>query len=196
MAVSEAGDRTDAPSADDRAFKRSMLAALPNLRAFAVSLTGKHDKADDLVQETIMKAWSKQHLFQPGSNMNAWLFTILRNEFYSQMRKRGREIQDSDGLFTERMSVHPAQYGALDLQDFRAALDQLPAAQREAIILVGASGFAYEEAAEICGCAIGTIKSRVNRARNRLAELLSVSGEGDYGPDEISATVTKRAFAG
>ncbi|MCB1427366.1 MAG: RNA polymerase sigma factor [Brucellaceae bacterium] len=196
MAVSEAGDRTDAPSADDRAFKRSMLAALPNLRAFAVSLTGKHDKADDLVQETIMKAWSKQHLFQPGSNMNAWLFTILRNEFYSQMRKRGREIQDSDGLFTERMSVHPAQYGALDLQDFRAALDQLPADQREAIILVGASGFAYEEAAEICGCAIGTIKSRVNRARNRLAELLSVSGEGDYGPDEISATVTKRAFAG
>ncbi|MEZ5807552.1 MAG: RNA polymerase sigma factor [Zhengella sp.] len=194
--MSEAGDRTDAPSADDRAFKRSMLAALPNLRAFAVSLTGKHDKADDLVQETIMKAWSKQHLFQPGSNMNAWLFTILRNEFYSQMRKRGREIQDSDGLFTERMSVHPAQYGALDLQDFRAALDQLPADQREAIILVGASGFAYEEAAEICGCAIGTIKSRVNRARNRLAELLSVSGEGDYGPDEISATVTKRAFAG
>ena len=181
---------------DDRAFKRDMLAALPNLRAFAVSLTGKHDKADDLVQETIMKAWSKQHLFQPGSNMNAWLFTILRNEFYSQMRKRGREIQDSDGLFTERMSVHPAQYGALDLQDFRAALDQLPADQREAIILVGASGFAYEEAAEICGCAIGTIKSRVNRARNRLAELLSVSGEGDYGPDEISATVTKRAFAG
>ncbi|MFP1630296.1 RNA polymerase sigma factor [Zhengella sp. ZM62] len=187
-------DRTSA--ADDRAFKRSMLAALPNLRAFAVSLTGKHDKADDLVQETIMKAWSKQHLFQPGSNMNAWLFTILRNEFYSQMRKRGREIQDSDGLFTERMSVHPAQYGALDLQDFRAALDKLPADQREAIILVGASGFAYEEAAEICGCAIGTIKSRVNRARNRLAELLSVSGEGDYGPDEISATVTKRAFAG
>ena len=187
---------TDRTSAEDRDFKRSMLAALPNLRAFAVSLTGKHDKADDLVQETIMKAWSKQHLFQPGSNMNAWLFTILRNEFYSQMRKRGREIQDSDGLFTERMSVHPAQYGALDLQDFRAALDKLPADQREAIILVGASGFAYEEAAEICGCAVGTIKSRVNRARNRLAELLSVSGEGDYGPDEISATVTKRAFAG
>lgn len=186
----------DTASADDRAFKRSMLAALPNLRAFAVSLTGKHDKADDLVQETIMKAWSKQHLFQPGSNMNAWLFTILRNEFYSQMRKRGREIQDSDGLFTERMSVHPAQYGALDLQDFKAALDMLPADQREAIILVGASGFAYEEAAEICGCAVGTIKSRVNRARNRLAELLSVTGEGDYGPDEISATVTKRAFAG
>lgn len=186
----------DTASADDRAFKRSMLAALPNLRAFAVSLTGKHDKADDLVQETIMKAWSKQHLFQPGSNMNAWLFTILRNEFYSQMRKRGREIQDSDGLFTERMSVHPAQYGALDLQDFKAALDMLPADQREAIILVGASGFAYEEAAEICGCAVGTIKSRVNRARNRLAELLSVTGESDYGPDEISATVTKRAFAG
>ena len=177
-------------------FKDGLLTAIPNLRAFAISLCGTADKADDLVQETLVRAWDKQASFQPGTNLRAWLFTILRNEFYSQMRKRGREIQDSDGLFTERMSVHPAQYGALDLQDFRAALDKLPADQREAIILVGASGFAYEEAAEICGCAIGTIKSRVNRARNRLAELLSVSGEGDYGPDEISATVTKRAFAG
>ncbi|EUB97959.1 RNA polymerase, sigma-24 subunit, ECF subfamily [Rhizobium sp. CF080] len=179
---------------DDRGFKRDLLASLPNLRAFAVSLTGRHDKADDLVQDTIMKAWANQTSFTAGTNMRAWLFTILRNEFYSQMRKRGREVQDSDGLFSERFSVHPEQYGRLDLQDFRKALDKLPDDQREAIVLVGAAGFAYEEAAAICGCAVGTIKSRVSRARTRLQELLGVSGEGDYGPDAGDAAITSRAF--
>lgn len=178
----------------DRSFKRDLLATVPSLRAFAMSLIGRHDKADDLVQDTILKAWAKQDSFEPGTNIKAWLFTILRNEFYSQMRKRGREIQDSDGAMTERLSTHAAQHGAMDLQDFRHALDQLPDDQREAIILVGASGFSYEEAAEICDCAIGTIKSRVSRARSRLQELLSVSGEADYGPDESSAAVTSRAF--
>ena len=182
-------------TSDERDFKRDMLAALPSLRAFAVSLSGSHDKADDLLQDTIMKAWAKQESFQPGTNLKAWLFTILRNEFYSQMRKRGREVQDSDGLFTERMATHPGQYGALDLQDFKKALDQLPDDQREAIVLVGASGFAYEEAAEICGCAIGTIKSRVNRARRRLQDLLQITNENEYGPDSQSAAVTKTAFA-
>jgi RNA polymerase sigma-70 factor (ECF subfamily) len=137
-----------------------------------------------------MKAWAKQDSFEMGTNMKAWLFTILRNEFYSQMRKRGREVQDSDGAFTERMAVHPSQYGIMDLGDFRRALDQLPDDQREAIILIGASGFSYEEAAEICKCAIGTMKSRVSRARTKLQELLQVTGEGDYGPDAVSAQVT------
>jgi len=179
---------TETPS-----FKREMLATLPSLRAFAVSLTGRHDKADDLVQDTIMKAWAKQSSFEMGTNIKAWLFTILRNEFYSQMRKRGREVQDTDGAFTERLSVHPSQYGMLDLRDFKKALDSLPADQREAIILIGASGFSYEEAAEICDCAIGTMKSRVSRARTRLQELLQVSGEADYGPDAVSAQVTTQA---
>ncbi len=134
-----------------------------------MSLSGRHDKADDLVQDTVMKAWAKHDSFEPGTNMKSWLFTILRNEFYSQMRKRGREVQDSEGYFTESVATHPSQYGSLDLKDFRRALEQLPPDQREAIILVGASGFAYEEAAEICGCAVGTIKSRVSRARQRLA---------------------------
>ncbi len=181
---------TEAPS-----FKREMLATLPSLRAFAVSLTGKHDKADDLVQDTVMKAWAKQDSFEMGTNIKAWLFTILRNEFYSQMRKRGREVQDSDGIFTENLAQHPSQYGSLDMQDFKKALEKLPDEQREAIILVGASGFSYEEAAEICGCALGTIKSRVNRARQRLQELLQVSGKSDYGPDAVSAPITSRAFA-
>lgn len=176
-------------------FKRDLLSTLPNLRAFAVSLAGKQDKADDLVQDTIMKAWAKQDSFEPGTNMKAWLFTILRNEFYSQMRKRGREVQDSDGLFTERMSVHPAQFGSLDLRDFQNALARLPDDQREAIVLVGASGFSYEEAAEVCGCAIGTIKSRVSRARAQLQAELKISGEADYGPDETSSAILSRPIA-
>jgi RNA polymerase sigma-70 factor (ECF subfamily) len=177
-------------SAEGTSFKREMLATLPSLRAFAVSLSGKHDKADDLVQDTVMKAWAKQSSFQMGTNIKAWLFTILRNEFYSQMRKRGREVQDSDGVFTERLSVHPSQYGSMDMEDFKKALSQLPDDQREAIILIGASGFSYEEAATICDCAVGTMKSRVSRARSRLSELLQISGEADYGPDAVSAQVT------
>jgi RNA polymerase sigma-70 factor (ECF subfamily) len=178
----------------ERDFKRAMLGCLGSLRAFAVSLTGRHDRADDLVQDTIMKAWAKKTSFEPGTNMKAWLFTILRNEFYSQIRKSGREIQDSDGYYTEQLSSHPGQYGVLDLKDFKVALDKLPDDQKEAIILVGASGFSYEEAAEICECAIGTIKSRVNRARTRLAELLNVEGEADFGPDSGSLSVTGRTF--
>jgi RNA polymerase sigma-70 factor (ECF subfamily) len=180
-----------APAATEPpSFKRELLATLPSLRAFAVSLSGRHDKADDLVQDTVMKAWAKQDSFEMGTNMKAWLFTILRNEFYSQMRKRGREVQDSEGVFTERLAVHPSQYGILDMRDFKRALAQLPNDQREAIILIGASGFSYEEAAEICHCAVGTMKSRVSRARTRLQEMLQVAGESDYGPDAVSAQVT------
>lgn len=170
-------------------FKTDLLGTIPSLRAFAVSLTQNSDKADDLVQETLVKAWDKHHSFQMGTNLKAWLFTILRNEFYSQMRKRGREVQDSDGIMTERLAVHPSQHGKLDLADFRAALETLPEDQREAIILIGASGFSYEEAADICGCAVGTIKSRVSRARTRLQDILKISGEAEFGPDAISSQV-------
>src|SRR5690606_20562299 len=170
-------------------FKADLLASIPSLRAFAVSLAQNADKADDLVQETLVKAWDKHESFQPGTNLKAWLFTILRNEFYSQMRKRGREVQDSDGIMTARLAVHPAQQGRLDLEDFRSALEHLPEDQREAIILIGASGFSYEEAAEICGCAVGTIKSRVSRARARLQDILKISGDDEFGPDAIATHV-------
>jgi len=173
----------------DTTFRDDLVAAIPSLRAFAISLSQRSDRADDLVQETLVKAWDKQDSFQMGTNLKAWLFTILRNEFYSQMRKRGREVQDSDGVITAGMAVHPGQQGAVDLKDFRKALEVLPEDQREAIILIGASGFSYEEAAEICNCAVGTIKSRVSRARSRLQELLGIDGEGDFGPDAISAQV-------
>ena len=180
---------TEREMAQGESFKRDLLGSIPSLRAFAMSLAQNADRADDLVQETLVKAWDKQSSFQPGTNLKAWVFTILRNEFYSQMRKRGREVQDSDGIMTARLAVHPSQHGSLDLDDFRAALETLPEDQREAIILIGASGFSYEEAAEICGCAIGTIKSRVSRARSRLQEILSVSGDADYGPDAIASQV-------
>ena len=176
-------------------FKAALLAALPSLRAFAMSLTGRHDQADDLVQETVMKAWAKQDAFTLGTNMNAWLFTILRNLFYSQMRKRGREVQDVEGAFSSKVGVAPSHDGRMDLADFRRALDQLPADQREAILLIGAAGFSYEEAASICGCAVGTVKSRVSRARTRLQTMLGVSGASDYGPDAASSPVVSRAFA-
>lgn len=171
------------------AFKADLLAAIPSLRAFGVSLAQNADKADDLVQETLVKAWDKHASFQPGTNLKAWLFTILRNEFYSQMRKRGREVQDSEGLMTARLAVHPSQPGQLDFKDFKSALEQLPEDQREAIMLIGALGFSYEEAAEICGCAVGTIKSRVSRARTRLQDILQISGEADFGPDAIASQV-------
>lgn len=182
---------SDAP----QSFKAATLASLPALRAFAMSLCGRHDIADDLVQETVLKAWSKQDSFTIGTNMNAWLFTILRNLYYSQMRKRGREVQDTDGAFTAGLKVAPAHDGRMDLADFKRALNALPRDQREAILLIGAAGFSYEEAAEICGCAVGTVKSRVSRARLRLQEMLGVSGAADYGPDApMTSAVSKRAF--
>lgn len=177
-------------------FKDGLLAAIPNLRAFAISLCGTADKADDLVQETLVRAWDKQASFQPGTNLRAWLFTILRNEFYSQMRKRGREVSDADGALTVAMATHPEQAGKLDMQDFQVALAQLPDDQREAIILIGATGLSYEEASEVCGCAVGTVKSRVSRARTRLSEILGITDSSDYGPDGVSTHVMNRPLVG
>lgn len=156
--------------------KTALLAQLPALRAFAISLCGSHDRADDLVQETVMKAWAAHESFTEGTNLRAWLFTIMRNVYFSQYRKQRREVQDTDGEAAARLAVHPAQHGHLDLADFNAALERLPADQREALILVGASGFSCEEAAAISGCAVGTIKSRVNRARQKLAQMLELEG--------------------
>ena len=116
-----------------------------------------------------MKAWINQASFTQGTSMSAWLFTILRNVFYSEYRKRRREVEDAEGTMAARLVSVPEQNGHMDLQDLRTALAKLPAEQREALILVGGSGFAYEEAAQICGCALGTLKSRVNRARTAIA---------------------------
>jgi RNA polymerase sigma-70 factor, ECF subfamily len=173
-------------------FRDDLLAAIPSLRAFGLSLTARGDRADDLVQETLMKAWKYHESFTAGTNMKAWLYTILRNEFYTQIRKRKREVEDADGIHSNKVAVHGDQEGHLDMADLTIALSKLPEDQREAIVLVGASGFSYEEAAKICNCAVGTIKSRVNRARNRLAVLLQIDENPQFNlsdkpnaPDQV-----------
>ncbi len=149
---------------------------LPALRAFAISLCGDGTAADDLVQDTIIKAWTNIDKFQAGTNMRAWTFIILRNHYLSQMR-RSRFRGDWDDLTADRILAAPAsQDKHVELSDMQRALLQLPQPQREALILVGAGGFAYEEAAEICGVAVGTIKSRVARGRAALEQILE-SGE-------------------
>jgi RNA polymerase sigma-70 factor (ECF subfamily) len=159
---------------DDGFFTRELLTTIPSLRAFARSLSATPDRADDLVQETLFKAWANRTKFVQGTNLKTWLFTILRNTAYSDYRKRWREVEDSDGGYAAGLVTEPAQIAHLDMADFKSALTGVPQEQREALILVGASGFSYEEAAQICSCAVGTIKSRVSRARRRLAELLGL----------------------
>lgn len=173
----------------DAETRAAILAAIPSLRAFAVSLCGNVDRADDLVQEALTRALANIDSFRPGSNMSAWLFTILRNHFRSEYRKRRREVEDPDGWHAANLKSHPEQEGHIEYEELRAAMAQLPDDQREALILVGASGFSCEEAAEICGCAVGTIKSRVSRARKRLTGLLLIEDASDFGPDEPTRSV-------
>ena len=173
----------------DPTIRDSVLAAVPSLRAFAISLCGNVDRADDLVQETLLRALANIDSFQPGSNLPAWLFTILRNLFRSDYRKRRREVEDSEGNYAKTLKTQPSQSAHLEFEEFRTALERLPQDQREALILVGASGFSYEDAAAICGCAVGTIKSRVNRARTRLANLLHIENPNDFGPDRATRAV-------
>jgi RNA polymerase sigma factor (sigma-70 family) len=156
----------------DADFKRELAAVIPHLRAFGRSLSGNRDLADDLVQETLLKAWAARQRFQAGTNMRAWTFIILRNHYLSQMR-RARFRGEWDDLTADRLLAAPAgQDKHIELSDMQRALLQLPQPQREALILVGAGGFAYEEAAEICGVAVGTIKSRVARGRAALEQIL------------------------
>ena len=171
--------------ATDEAFKRELVQLIPHLRAFARTLTGDPASADDLAQDAMMKAWDARTSFQMGTNMKAWTFMILRNQFYSEKRRSWRQSQ-LDQEAAERMLVavdNPEAPVALD--ELRLSLAALPAEQREALILVGAGGFAYEEAAEICGCAVGTVKSRVSRARKALHAILE---DGSYERDGSAAS--------
>ena len=175
-------------------FKSELLEAVPALRAFARSLSGRADLADDLAQETLLRAWANRTSFTPGTNLKAWLFTILRNAFYSGLRKRIREVEDPDEMHAKNIAVPPGQEEGVDLDDLQRALERLPAEQCEALILIGASGFSYEEAANICGCAVGTMKSRVSRARRALlADLEGVPVERSQGA--ASAEAEKSAHA-
>src|SRR3954468_16991036 len=174
--------------------REAMLAAIPSLRAFAILLTRNTDYADDLVQEAIVRAWANIDHFQPGTSMNAWLFTILRNSLYSQFRKARRQIADPDGSYAARLRTPPEQNGRCDVQDMLRALEKVPVHQREALLLIVAEGLSYEEAAQVCGVAVGTIKSRVNRARERLAKLLALEEAEDLGLDRVTQAALQSAF--
>jgi RNA polymerase sigma-70 factor (ECF subfamily) len=159
-------------------FRDELLAAAPALRAMATSLVGYSDRADDLIQDTLLKAWGNSNRYEPGTNLRGWLSTILKNTLYTQNKKYKHEIGDADGKIAAELSTPAGQDDHMDLEDLKLALAQIPPAEREALMLVGASGFSYEETAEICGCLVGTIKSRVSRARGRLAEILDQEPSG------------------
>lgn len=182
------------PEAADTALRTQVLELLPALRAFARSLTRNRTEADDLVQETLLKALANIHRFDPGTNLRAWLFTILRNTYYTDMRKRRRENEGLAALSHQETNVGPSQEWAMTLKSLQDALTHLPDDQREALVLVGAAGLSYEEAAEVCGCALGTIKSRVNRARAKLLVLMGADATADVV--EGDAVALSAAHAG
>ena len=178
-------------SADDGAFKRELVTLIPHLRAFARTLTGDPTAADDLAQDAMMKAWDARASYQLGTNMKAWTFMILRNQFYSEKRRSWRQSQlDQEAAERTLVAVDDPE-SPLALDELRQALTTLPEEQREALILVGAGGFAYEEAAEICQCAVGTVKSRVSRARKALLATLEA---GAYGRDGRAAGDAMRSI--
>ncbi|MDB5432638.1 MAG: polymerase, sigma-24 subunit, subfamily [Caulobacter sp.] len=177
--------------ARDNAFKRELVALIPHLRAFARSLTGDPTQADDLAQDALIKAWDARASFQMGTNMKAWTFMILRNQFYSDKRRSWRSSQlDQEAAERTLVAVDDPE-APVALDELRLGLGMLPPEQREALILVGAGGFAYEEAADICGCAVGTVKSRVSRARRALQVILE---EGSYDRDGASAQDAMRSI--
>ena len=183
------------------AFKDELIATMPAVRGFARTFERDSARADDLVQEAMMKAWSNQGAFKPGTNMKAWLFTILRNVYISQYRKARREVEDADGALTGSLAEKGRQEGHMAFLDLREALGELPDDQREALVMVGAAGLSYDEAAEVIGVAAGTVKSRVSRARGRLSELmggdLQVHGAAEGDPASLAgptATIRQAAF--
>jgi RNA polymerase sigma-70 factor, ECF subfamily len=168
--------------------RTAMLAAMPKLRAFAISLCRNGDQAEDLVQDTLLRACANIMSFTPGTNMLAWLCTILKNHFLSQCRRRCGRSEDIND-HTDSVASKPMQIAHTECNELWEALAKLEPRQREVLIMVGASGLSYDEAAKICGCPMGTIKSRVNRARAQLAQLLSNESPQDFEEDRVIAAV-------
>jgi len=184
-------ERTAMDQASETVFKRDLVKLIPHLRAFARTLCGDAAAADDLAQDTVMKAWDARSSYQMGTNMKAWTFMILRNQFYSEKRRSWRQTQLDQEAAERTLVATDDPSSPLALDELRQALTMLPTEQREALILVGAGGFAYEEAAEICGCAVGTVKSRVSRARRALQAILE---EGAYDRDGRPASEAMRSI--
>lgn len=188
-AVSSAAARRDVvahvplptPANDVVEVQRSVVALIPPLRGFARSITRDAGEADDLLQETLLRALANLHQFTPGTNLKAWLFTILRNTHIATAKKRSRERTLTASVAAEDVGAAPPQKWLAATGAMKDALDQLPNDQREVVVLIGGLGFSYEECVEVCGCAMGTVKSRLNRARARLATIL-----GAESVDEIA----------
>lgn len=174
------------PQYSEADFKRDLTALIPHLRAFSRSLCGNATLADDVAQDALLKAWNARERFIPGSNLKAWTFTILRNQFYSIKRRSWRATSLDQEVAEQTIVATSDAEQSMHLNDLRRGLDMLQDDQRDAIILVGASGLSYEEAAEVCDCAIGTVKSRVSRARKTL-EAIMASGKFDEAADSVSA---------
>lgn len=167
----------------------AMLRFIPALRRFAKSLTGNSDSADDLVQEALVRAIANIDSFQSGTNMQAWLLTILRNAFITQYRQQRHELAYKTSLRANPVSSYPNQYSTLQLRELEESLANVPAPQRRALLLIFVYGYSYREAAAICHCPAGTIKSRANRARVQIAKLMHVGHVDDFGPDERDLAV-------
>jgi len=165
----------------DPGFVQDLLNSMRHLRAFAISLTHDANRAEDLVQSTLLKACDRRNRFEPGTCLQAWLFTILKNDFHTEHRKRQREVEDVEGAYAARLTTLPEQLSGLELQDPSEALSKLPAWQREVLLLVGAEGLSYEDIAARQHVTVGTIKSRVNRARHHLADILGLGLEDAIG---------------
>jgi RNA polymerase sigma-70 factor (ECF subfamily) len=164
--------------------RKDLIRYLPNLLAFAMSLRRNRQDADDLLQETMLKAWSNIDTFTEGTNLRAWLFTIMRNTHNTQYRKSEKERMNEYLGDASEVGVPPRQMSTAEARDILKALQKLDHHQRETLLLVAAQGFNYEEAAKIVDCPVGTIKSRLNRARKRLAKVLAMRSLHDvYSPE-------------
>ncbi len=172
-------------------WREEVVALIPALRAFAWSLSHNGSDADDLVQDTLIKAWTNRDKFEPGTNLRAWMFTILRNTYYTHVLRRRREVRDEQGEYAGQLRTPATQDWSVAMRTLQLALQRLPPEHREALILVGAAGLSYEEAAEICGCALGTIKSRVNRARARLLKIMDAEDANDVMVMEMMPAVSR-----
>lgn len=190
IAESVPDERSGRPPCDDRLFKEQLVAIIPSLRAFARGLCGNREMADDMAQDAMMRAWAARNSYVPDTNFRAWMFKILRNNYYTAFRKNARSVSWDPEAAERLLVVGPSQEMHIELNDVAAALNKLPNEQREVLMMVAAGGVSYEDAATIIGCAVGTVKSRVARGRAALAELI----EGPTGTKKL--TDVRRSDAG
>ena len=181
------GSDCEIAASNEKGFRDQLVGVIPHLRAFARSLCKDPTQADDLAQEALAKAWKARGSFEPGTSLKAWTFMILRNQFYSEKRRSWRSTPLDAEVAENTLVASDNPTAPMELLDLRAALNKLPDDQKEALILVGAGGMAYEEAAQVCQCAVGTIKSRVSRARRALEVILNETNSRVPSEHEIGA---------